>query len=61
VYDTIGVIMCKLLFDAGTVRKGRQNNCLHGAILGKGAGAVKDESSLHVYLYAHQIERPCTR
>ena len=29
-HDSIGVIMCELLFDPGAVRKSRQNNWLHG-------------------------------
>ncbi len=28
-HDTIGMLARKLLFDAGAVRKSRQNNCLH--------------------------------
>jgi hypothetical protein len=35
-HDPIGVIMRELLFDPGTVRKSRQDNCLHSAILWKG-------------------------
>jgi hypothetical protein len=45
-HDPIGVIMRELLFDPGTVRKSRQDNCLHRAILGEVVRRVKPRRDL---------------